>query len=158
MANALMKPSSGGWNPNDPSGWFNARGVDIMDLRAMKPLLEAQGQWNPAWDAALDDPSYYSSQQEGEAGITGAPASNALDLNALNGYQMAEQRNDGRTGTAAYFAPDGTMSGARTFERPGAMHGSDWRDMATVIGGVLASGAAIGGLAGGGAAGGRACL
>ena len=142
---------------NSPT-WSNQRAVTVEDLRAMKPFLQAQGKWNPAWDAALEDSAYYSSQQEGESGMLGSPASKQLDLSSLSGYQMAETRGPGRTGVAAYLDPQGGINGARAFERGGSMHRGDWATMGSVIGGVLGGGYALsgglGGAAGGAAAGG----
>ena len=80
--------SAGQFDPANPQGWYNARGVNILDLLAMKPMLEAQGKWNPAWDAALSNPAYFSAPGNAEVGNDNQAPAQSLDLSALDGWWL----------------------------------------------------------------------
>ena len=148
------------WNrwaqTQDPGlyGWQGQRALGIDDLAALKPALVNAGKWNPEWDAAMQDPSYFGGiGQETDSGLQGG-ATKQLDLSSLDGYQMAEARSSGRNGLKGVFAPDGSMlyGTGETFERGGgAWKGRDYKEAAITVGGTLAAGYGIGAMAGAGA-------
>jgi len=131
---------------------FQQRQLSADDLNTYRPYLQAQGLWNPAWDA-------YIANQGVEGGIGGDNQGANMagpDMSSLNGLTLGEARSQDRYRLQALFDPSGQMvSGTqRAFEGGGgAWKSADWKNAAAVIGGVLAAGYGASALAGSAGAG-----
>ena len=148
MSNAPDQSDPRAWNAwaqtQDPAlyGYQGKRALEIGDLARLKPALTAAGQWNPAWDQALADPSYFGnpgSNEQSSDGSYGQPAQQ-LDLSSLDGYGMASARSSGRNQISDYFDPSGNLFQQGQITQGGSMRGKDYAEAAAVVGGVLGGG------------------
>ena len=146
------------WNQwaqtQDPGmyGWQNQRAVGMNDLSQMKPALEQAGQWNPAWDAALSDPSYFSNPeaQNWETGQVNAGPANQLDLSSLAGYTNANARSSGTNRLSNYFDAQGNvLQGAGSVTQSSdSFNRKDYQQMAIAAAAMMAGGYGVASLAG----------
>ena len=146
------------WNQwaqtQDPGmyGWQNQRAVGMNDLSQMKPALEQAGKWNPAWDAALSDPSYFSNPeaQNWETGQVNAGPANQLDLSSLAGYTNANARSSGSNRLSNYFDAQGNvLQGAGSVTQSSdSFNRKDYQQMAIAAAAMMAGGYGVASLAG----------
>lgn len=149
------------WNAwaqtQDPGlyGYKNKRAISVEDLNALRPALQAAGKWDSAWDSL--GPEYFRSGGAGSSessadGMQGSAATQTADLSALDGYGKASARGPGYNSLNDFIGPDGKVfQQGDISQTSSSMKSSDWRDAATVVGGVLAAGYGISAAAGAGA-------
>ena len=120
---------------------------DPYQVKVLRPLLEQQGLWNPAWDAWANDQS-----DSGESG--GAPIATP-DLSSLAGYGAGFGDYGGGNRYEALTKDGQEVAGnPYSYDEPALFQGQDLLQAAAIVGGgAYGMNAMFGGLGAAGAAG-----